>query len=260
MLAALAPSPSQALRLGPLPLPIRGEGLSPYVAAGSGIAMDPRLAHIDAWIFDLDNTLYPASCDLFGLIDRRMTDHVARVTGLPHEEAYQAQKRWFREHGTTLSGLMAEHRVDPHAFLADVHAIALDALAEDRRLIAAIAQLPGRKLVFTNGDEPYARRVLARLGLSDAFEAIHDIHACAYQPKPQAAAYASMVRAFGIDPDTALFADDLARNLAPAKALGLTTLWVDNGSEQVGAAPPDFIDFVTDDLGAWLDAMLGEDA
>ena len=221
--------------------------------------MHPALAHIDAWIFDLDNTLYSSACNLFGLIDQRMTAHVARVTGLPRDEAYRLQKRYFREHGTTLSGMMAEHGVDPHDFLADVHAVELDVLTEDRRLVEAIGRLPGRKLVFTNGDAPYARRVLDRLGLGDSFEAIHDIHACAYRPKPDAAAYASMVRAFAIDPARALFADDLSRNLRPAKALGLTTLWVDNGSEQVGAHAADHIDFITGDLGHWLADMLGDE-
>ncbi|WP_420142076.1 pyrimidine 5'-nucleotidase [Sphingomonas sp.] len=218
--------------------------------------MNPSLAHIDAWIFDLDNTLYPASCDLFGLIDRRMTDYVARITGLPREEAYRLQKGYFREHGTTLSGLIAEHGVDPHHFLEDVHAIEMDVLQEDRRLIEAIARLPGRKLIFTNGDAPYARRVLARVGLSESFEAIHDIHAMAYEPKPAAAAYASMVQAFRIDPARALFADDMARNLKPAKTLGLTTLWIDNGSEQVGEDSADHIDYRTADLGHWLHHML----
>lgn len=214
--------------------------------------MRDALAHIDAWIFDLDNTLYPASSDLFGLIDQRMTAYVARRLGLPHDEAYQVQKRYFREHGTTLSGLMTEHEIDPHEFLADVHAIEMDALREDRRLIDAIARLPGRKLIFTNGDEPYARRVLARLGLSESFEAIHDIHAMAYRPKPAAHAYASMLEAFSVDPERALFAEDMARNLTPAKALGMTTLWVNNGSEQVGDAGIDHVDFITSDLGAWL--------
>ncbi|WP_294395077.1 pyrimidine 5'-nucleotidase [uncultured Sphingomonas sp.] len=218
--------------------------------------MTPALAHIDAWIFDLDNTLYPASCDLFGLIDQRMTAYVARITGLPRAEAFALQKRYFREHGTTLSGLIADHGVDPHHFLEDVHAIEMDVLAEDRRLIEAIARLPGRKLIFTNGDADYARRVLARVGLSDSFEAIHDIHAMAYQPKPAAAAYASMVQAFGVDPAHALFADDMTRNLAPAKALGLTTLWIDNGSEQAGDDSGDHIDYRTADLGHWLHDIL----
>jgi putative hydrolase of the HAD superfamily len=218
--------------------------------------MHPALAHIDAWVFDLDNTLYPASCDLFGLIDKRMTAYVARITGLPTEEAYQLQKGYFRQHGTTLSGLIADHGVDPHHFLEDVHAIEMDVLQEDRRLIEAIARLPGRKLIFTNGDAPYARRVLERVGLSDSFEAIHDIHAMAYEPKPAAAAYASMIQAFRIDPAHALFADDMVRNLKPAKALGLTTLWIDNGSEQAGDDSDHHIDYRTADLGHWLHDIL----
>jgi putative hydrolase of the HAD superfamily len=219
--------------------------------------MLPALAHIDAWIFDLDNTLYPASCDLFGLIDKRMTAYVARITGLPYDEAYQIQKSYFRQHGTTLNGLMAEYDIDPHEFLADVHAIEMDVLQEDKRLIDAIARLPGRKLIFTNGDEPYARRVLAGVGLSDSFEAIHDIHAMAYNPKPNLYAYTSMIEAFRLDPARSLFADDLARNLPPAKALGLTTLWIDNGSEQVGEDSGDAIDYRTGDLGQWLDEIMG---
>jgi putative hydrolase of the HAD superfamily len=218
--------------------------------------MHSALLHIDAWIFDLDNTLYPAACDLFGLIDRRMTDYVARIAGLPHDEAYALQKSYFRDHGTTLSGLIANYGVDPHHFLKDVHEIEMDVLQEDRRLIDAIARLPGRKLIFTNGDAPYARRVLDRVGLTDAFEAIHDIHAMAYQPKPAAAAYVSMIQAFRIDPTRALFADDMARNLVPAKALGLTTLWIDNGSEQVGEDGADQIDYRTADLGLWLHDIL----
>ena len=220
--------------------------------------MLPALTHIDTWIFDLDNTLYPASCDLFGLIDRRMTDYVARLTGLALPEAYQLQKQLFADHGTTLAGLMREHDVDPHAFFAEVHAIDMAALREDRRLIDSLARLPGRKLIFTNGDAPYARRVLERLGLSESFEAIHDIHACAYQPKPDPRSYASMLSALDVDPHRALFAEDMARNLRPAKALGITTLWIDNGSEQVGDTGGDHIDYRTDDLGAWLHHILGD--
>ena len=221
--------------------------------------MRAALAHIDTWIFDLDNTLYPAWSDLFGLIDKRMTAYVARLTGLPHEEAYHVQKRYFREHGTTLNGLMTEYEIDPHEFLADVHAIEMDVLCEDRRLVDAIARLPGRKLIFTNGDAPYARRVLAGVGLSESFEAIHDIHAMAYKPKPDLYAYTSMIEAFRLDPARSLFADDLARNLPPAKALGLTTLWIDNGSEQVGADMIDGIDYRASDLGQWLDQILREE-
>jgi putative hydrolase of the HAD superfamily len=221
--------------------------------------MLPALAHIDTWIFDLDNTLYPASCDLFSLIDKRMTAYVARITGHDLDTAYALQKQYFRAHGTTLSGMMAEHGVDPHHFLEDVHAIEMDVLREDRALVEAIARLPGRKLVFTNGDAAYAGRVLERLGLSRSFEAIHDIHACAYQPKPHPGSYASMLDTLRVDPHHALFAEDMARNLKPAKALGLTTLWVDNGSEQVDdGADQDFIDYRTHELGPWLETILEE--
>jgi len=216
------------------------------------------LGHIDAWIFDLDNTLYPASADLFGLIDARMGLYVQRLLSVDAEEAYAIQKRLFREHGTTLSGLMRNHEIDPHEFLAFVHDIEMDALAEDRRLVEAVAKLPGRKLIFTNGDALYAGRVLERLGLSKSFEAIHDIHACAYQPKPHLASYETMVKAFGIDPATSLFVEDMARNLKPAKAIGMTTVWVNNGSE-LGSHDADasFIDYEIHDVGQWLHEITG---
>jgi len=223
--------------------------------------MTPALAHIDTWIFDLDNTLYPASSDLFGLIDVRMGQFIQKLLGVDPVEARRIQKSYFVEHGTTLSGLMTAHGVDPHEFLGFVHDIEMDVLAEDARLIRSIADLPGRKLVFTNGDAPYARRVLARLGLSDAFEAIHDIHACAYRPKPQPDSYRSMIEALGVDPRASLFVDDLARNLKPAKELGMVTVWINNGSERGTAdAHPSFIDFETSDLGEWLESITGVSA
>lgn len=221
--------------------------------------MRADLAHVRNWIFDLDNTLYPASADLFGLIDARMTDFVQRLLGLDWESARKLQKDYFHDHGTTLSGLMADHGVDPHAFLDYVHDIEMDVLEEDRRLIAALARLPGRKLIFTNGDAPYARRVLARIGLSETFEAIHDIHACAYEPKPAPSAYVRMAEAFGIAPRESLFVEDMARNLKPAKAIGMTTVWVNNGSEQ-GRGDDDraYVDHEITDLGAWLHDILGD--
>lgn len=218
--------------------------------------MLPALAHVRTWIFDLDNTLYPASANLFARIDARMTAYVARLLDLPPLEALRVQKRYFLDHGTTLAGLMADHGVDPHDFLDDVHDIEMDVLEENAPLAAAIAKLPGRKLVFTNGDGPYAGRVLERLGLHESFEAVHDIHAMDLKPKPAASAYAGLCAAFDIDPSTALFADDMARNLAPAKAIGMATLWVDNGSEQGEDAARDFIDFTCADVTAWLHQLL----
>jgi putative hydrolase of the HAD superfamily len=215
-------------------------------------AMLARLASIDTWIFDLDNTLYPARANLFARIDARMTAYVARRLGVGPTEALRIQKAYFHQHGTTLTGLMAEHGVDPHDFLADVHDVEMDVLEQDAPLAAAIARLPGRKLVFTNGDKPYALKVLDRLGLGESFEAIHDIHAMDLVPKPHPSAYAGLCAAFGIDPTRALFAEDMARNLVPAKAIGMTTVWVDNGSEQGPEAARDHIDYTVHDLTSWL--------
>lgn len=220
--------------------------------------MPPGLDHIRAWVFDLDNTLYPSSADLFAQIDTKMTDYIARLLDTDRAEAHRIQKAYFLGHGTTLAGLMAEHRVDPHDFLSFVHDVEMDVLEENVPLAAAVAKLPGRKVVFTNGDGPYATRVLERLGLGESFEAIHDIHAMDLAPKPAASAYEGLCAALSIDPATALFADDMARNLKPAKAIGMTTVWVDNGSEQAADTDRSFIDYTTPDLTAWLEGILDD--
>lgn len=219
--------------------------------------MPPLLSHVRVWIFDLDNTLYPASANLFDLVDARMTAYIADRLAVDPVEARAIQKGYFKSHGTTLSGLMATHAVDPHEFLAFVHDIALDRIDADARLVEQIAALPGRKLVFTNGDRDYAQRILDRLGLGESFEAVHDIHAMGLVPKPDLSAYQGLCAAHDIDPARALFADDMARNLLPAKQLGMATLWLDNGSEQADGAPcPSFVDHRTNDLGRWLDEIL----
>lgn len=219
--------------------------------------MIPALAHVRNWIFDLDNTLYPSSADLFALIDQRMGDYIGGLLGLDADAARALQKRWFREHGTTLAGLSIEHQVDPHEFLSFVHDIPLDRLAPDPRIVERIARLPGRRLVFTNGDANYARRVLDKLGLSGLFEHIYDIHALDYCPKPAPGGYTRMCDALALDPARSLFVEDMARNLVPAKALGMTTVWVDNGSElgdwdRVAAS----IDYEITDLADWLGDIL----
>ena len=215
-----------------------------------------RLAHIDTWIFDLDNTLYPASSSLFPQIDARMGAFIQRRLGLDKDAAWAVQKGFFHSHGMTLPGLMAEHGVDPHEFLAEVHDVDIDVVAPHPALADLIGRLPGRKFVFTNADAPYAERVLARLGLSDSFDALHDIHALDYVPKPQAPAYASMCSAHAIAPTRAMFVEDMARNLAPAKAIGMTTVWIDNGSEQGPGESRDHIDFTINDLATFLAGVL----
>ncbi len=219
--------------------------------------MPPELRHIDSWIFDLDNSLYPASANLFELIDIRMGEFIQKLLSCDPSEARRVQKQHFHEHGTTLAGLMASHGVDPNEFLDYVHDIDLARISADPALVRAIDSLPGRKFVFTNGSESYAARVLERLGLANLWDGLHDIHAMAYVPKPNPAAYSAMCERWKIDPTRALFVEDMARNLVPAKALGMTTVWVDNGSEQAGlGADPSFIDYRTHDIAAWLKAVL----
>ncbi|NML06955.1 pyrimidine 5'-nucleotidase [Sphingomonas sp. G-3-2-10] len=223
--------------------------------------MRAELRHIRNWIFDLDNTLYPASANLFALIDARIGAYVARLLNVDADEAWRVQKAYFHAHGTTLSGLMAEHGIDPHHYLDDVHDVDMAALERNETLIAALARLPGRKLVFTNGDAPYATKVLDRLGLAGTFEAIHDVHATSYRPKPDPVAYQGLLDAYGLDPHESLFVEDMARNLRPAKAIGMATVWIDNGSEQLpGDADRSFIDYITTDIGQWLFDILEEDA
>jgi putative hydrolase of the HAD superfamily len=222
--------------------------------------MDPRFSHIREWIFDLDNCLYPASSGLFELIDQRMGAYIQRLLSCDPTEARRVQKAHFHAHGTTLAGLMQEHDVDPHDFLEDVHAVELDRVQCDERLARLLPQLPGRRFVFTIGDAPYARRVLDKIGLAGRFDELHDIHASQYRPKPDPHGYRLLCERFGIDSREALLADDMAQNLAPAKALGMTTVWVDNGSERGNHQfDESIVDHRIVDVGEWLESILGDE-
>ena len=219
--------------------------------------MDQRFSNIRDWIFDLDNCLYPASAGLFDLIDERMAAYIQRLLDCDEQEAKRVQKAHFHEYGTTLAGLMKEHGVDPHHFLEDVHDIQLERLQCDERLGRFLHRLPGRRFVFTNGDAPYARRVLEKIGVGEHFDDLHDIHASSYRPKPDPHGYALLCERFGIDPKHALLADDMVQNLAPAKALGMTTIWVDTGSE---SGTHNYTSEVVDErvtaVGDWLESIL----
>jgi putative hydrolase of the HAD superfamily len=213
------------------------------------------LDHIDTWIFDLDNTLYPAACNLFAQIDVRMTAFIAETLDVDPVEARRLQKSYFHEHGTTLNGLMTLHGIAPADFLEYVHDIDLSAVAAAPELEQRLAGLPGCKIVFTNGSQAHAERVLDRLGVGHHFRDIFDIHAAAYVPKPSAETYAGLISRFSVDPARAIMFDDLSRNLLPAHRLGMTTVWVDTASEWSRAPEPDdssHIDYVCDDLLGFL--------
>jgi len=211
------------------------------------------LRDADTWVFDLDNTLYPASSNLFGQIDERMRGYIAAYLGLDLDEAYRVQKQYFRDYGTSLSGLMSLYGMDPGPFLEHVHEIDLEPVAPNPALDAALGRLPGRKLIFTNATTGHAQRVMDRIGVRHHFEAVFDIVDAGYQPKPQPDVYTAMVERHDIDPTSAVMVEDMARNLAPAAALGMVTVWVRTGSEWGReGADGGFIDHVTEDLASWL--------
>ena len=217
----------------------------------------PAFAHVTDWIFDLDNCLYPASTGLFDLIDERMGAYIERLLECDRTEARRVQKAHFHDHGTTLAGLMKHHGVDPHHFLADVHAIDLDRIVADPRLESGLGRLAGRKHLFTNGDAPYARRVLDRIGVAHHFGHLHDIHAAELRPKPDLHGYRLLVDKLAIDPARAVMVEDMAQNLVPAKSLGMTTVWVDNGSERGNHGyDPAVVDHRITDVADWLDDLL----
>ncbi|MEE2761020.1 MAG: pyrimidine 5'-nucleotidase [Pseudomonadota bacterium] len=205
------------------------------------------------WVFDLDNTLYPVATDLFGQIDKRMCGFIADYLNLNHEEAYRVQKQFFREYGTTLRGLMDCHNVDPQPYLKYVHAVDLDAVLPDTRMDQAMHKLKGRKFVFTNAPQDYARRVLKRIGIVHHIEGIFDIEAANYIPKPAPEIYEHMQNRFGIDPRRTVMVEDVVRNLVPAAAMGMTTVWVKTGHAWAHAeAETHKPDHHTDNLSAWL--------
>jgi putative hydrolase of the HAD superfamily len=221
----------------------------------------PDFRHVESWIFDLDNTLYPAASGLFAQIDAKMTAFVQNLLGLGVDDARGLQKAYYREHGTTLNGLMRVHGVDPDDYLGFVHDIDLSGLEPDARLRPAIARLPGRRYVFTNGCRDHAARVLDRLALGGLFDAVWDIRTVGYRPKPDREAYRELLAASAVAPARAAMFEDAARNLVPARELGLTTVWLKNGSvwskqgPEFPAATPDHIDYEIDDLPHFLQTI-----
>ena len=184
------------------------------------------LKNVKYWIFDLDNTLYPPELDLFAKVDVRMTSYIQDRLSLSHDEAFRLQKLYWKEYGTTLSGLMEEHKLSPDDFLDFVHDIDVSRLSPDPELDQALAGLNGIKYIFTNGTTQHAENVSQQLGIRHHFEDIFDIRAADYIPKPQKSAYEKMITHFGINPAESIFFEDMARNLPPAAELGLKTVWV----------------------------------
>lgn len=210
----------------------------------------------NAWVFDLDNTLYPEECDLFAQIDVRMGEFLTNLLDVDLDEARRVQKKYYHEHGTTLTGLMLNNGIDPHDFLEHVHDIDVSVVPPSPELSDFLGHLPGRKFVYTNGSDKHARNVMGRLGVDHHFDGIFDITAADYQPKPARSAFDAFLERFDIEPMRAVMVEDLPQNLQPAHDLGMTTVLIrtDRVIERHGATDEsqDHIHHVEDDLLTWL--------
>ncbi|MFI0395383.1 pyrimidine 5'-nucleotidase [Paracoccus jiaweipingae] len=214
---------------------------------------------VNVWIFDLDNTLYPPSAQLFAQIETRMTDWVVRLTGLSRPEADRLRADYWRDHGTTLAGLMARHQIDPQEYLSHVHDIDFSVLTPDPDLNRAIQALPGTCIVHTNADAAYAGKVLAHRGLT-GFAAIYGIGEAGYHPKPDPRSYAAVLAAQGIAPQQAAMFEDDPRNLAVPHQLGMRTILVGegrHGPDLIGRnqPPAPHVGWQTHDLTGFLSAL-----
>jgi putative hydrolase of the HAD superfamily len=213
----------------------------------------PDFRHVTAWIFDLDHTLYRMDPATMREVEERICSFVQRRLGLPRDEAFAIQKKYLRDYGITLAGMMKHHGVDPDVYHAEINDIEALDLSPSEDLKRALARLPGKRLVFTNNCGTFAREVLARLDIDELFAATLDIRALGYVPKPDARAYDVLVRQTGCNPKrTALF-DDRACNLPPARVRGMTTVWLNHG--MVTAEERASIDYETDDLARFLESI-----
>jgi len=216
--------------------------------------------HIDTWVFDLDNTLYPHHVNLWQQVDKRIGEFISAYLKISPEEARVIQKDYYRRYGTSMRGMMTEHGVRADDYLAYVHRIDHSPLEPNPAMGEAIATLPGRKLILTNGSTDHAKAVLDRLGFAGHFEAVFDIIAAELEPKPAPQTYRKFLKDHAVDPRTSAMFEDLARNLVIPHQLGMTTvLVVPDGTKEVvredweleGRDDP-HVDYVTDDLTEFL--------
>ena len=209
-------------------------------------------AHIDTWVFDLDNTLYPPEVRLFDQIEIRMTDYVMRSLNVGRQEADQIRSEYWAKFGTTLAGLMDIHDVDPTPYLTEVHDIDFSVLPYEPKLGETISELQGRKIIYTNGTADYAAQVAEARGILGAFDAIYGVENANFRPKPERQAFDAIVELDGFDPQRAAMFEDDVRNLSAPKSMGMTTVLVAPQHD-----PKHFVDIHTDDLHGFLVELPG---
>jgi len=194
--------------------------------AGLAVERGADLRHVDTWLFDLDHTLYPPTTPVLRLVEARIKDYMARLTGLPPDEAWALQKSYLTRYGGAVAGLIEHHDVDIDAFMAEIHDVPIDSVEPDPALKAALERLPGRRLVFTNASARHAERMLERLEIADLFSDVFHTEAAGYVMKPDPRAFDLLLAAHAVPPATTAFFEDRADNLEPAAALGMSTVLV----------------------------------
>lgn len=213
--------------------------------------MKKHFSHVSTWVFDLDNTLYPPECALFDQIEVKMTAYVMNELGVDQDRANFLRDHYWQTYGTTLSGLMTEHNIDPMPYLFDVHDISLDHVPEDLALRQHIIDLPGRKIVYTNGSEFHADNVLEARGLTGIFDAIYGIEHSDFHPKPTAKAFDAIINRDGFNAKSAAMFEDDHRNLRVPFDIGMQTVLVGPPQAQT------HIHHQTTDLTAFLSQIVG---
>ena len=211
--------------------------------------------NIKTWIFDLDNTLYSADSGIFQQVHNLMGKFVSDYLKIELKEAKKLQKKYYKQHGTTLRGMMDNHGVDPDYFLDEVHRLDYSIVSKNKVLNNELNKLKGRKIIYTNANLQHAKDVLKRLELTDMFEEIFDIKNANYIPKPEITPYQQIIEEFKIDPSSAIMFDDIAKNLVPAKNVGFTSVWIDAGYENFSddiASSKKYLDYETKNISNFL--------
>ena len=210
---------------------------------------------INTWIFDLDNTLYSADSGIFQQVHKLMGEFISKNLNMEMPEAKKLQAKYYKQHGTTLRGLMDNHGIDPDYFLDEVHRLDYSIVSSNEILNQELQKLEGRKIIYTNANNKHAIDVLDRIGLANFFDEIFDIKMANYIPKPEIKPYEQIIDLFSIDPESSAMFDDIAKNLVPAKKVNFTSVWIDAGYENFSddiEASKKFLDFQTTDLSLFL--------
>ena len=213
----------------------------------------------DEWVFDLDNTIYPAKSNLFARVAQKMTEFLMQEFSLPEDEAAALKTRLFREYGTTMHGLMKEFGMDSKSFLTYVHDIDVSDIDHDTELDALLAELPGRKHIFTNGTVAHAENILGAFGVRSHFDFIFDIVGANHEPKPAMRPYEIFLAQSAINPDKAVMIEDMAVNLRAPAALGMGTIWIEHDHEWARAgSEQDYVHYQSADIKSCLREILGK--